>query len=300
MPLGNVLGTGTFKGYSGPYNKVPDDPALRLQALHHMFLASAKAVKYAHDNYPQFKIGNMIAFCTSYALTCNPDDVLYNQAVMRELNWYCSDVQVRGAYPAYAKSIWKKYNCTLVTEPGDDAILAEGRVDFYTFSYYMSSAQSADPAQKTGEGNLVGGLKNPYLKASDWGWQIDPTGLRWTLNKLAARYPHTPLMVVENGFGAFDKVEEDGSIHDDYRISYFKGHIEAMKKACEAGVPLIGYTTWGPIDLVSAGTGQYAKRYGFIYVDRDEFDLKTLNRYRKDSFFWYKKVIATNGSDLSD
>ena len=145
MPLGNVLGTGTFQGYSGPFNKVPDNPALRLQAMHHMFLASAKAVKYAHNNYPQFKIGNMIAFCTSYALTCNPDDELFNQAVMRELNWYCSDVQVRGAYPAYAKSIWKKYDCELVTEPGDDAILAEGKVDFYTFSYYMSSASRTVP-----------------------------------------------------------------------------------------------------------------------------------------------------------
>ena len=297
MPLGNVLGTGTFKGYSGPYNKVPDDPAVRLQALHHMFLASAKAVKYAHDNYPQFKIGNMIAFCTSYPLTCNPDDVLYNQAVMRELNWYCSDVQVRGAYPAYAKSIWKKYNCTLVTEPGDDAILAEGRVDFYTFSYYMSSAQSADPAQKTGEGNLVGGLKNPYLKASDWGWQIDPKGLRYTLNELYDRY-EIPLMVVENGLGAYDKIEEDGTINDGYRIDYLREHIKEMKLAVEDGVDLMGYTPWGCIDLVSASTGEMAKRYGFIFVEKYDDGTGSLARRKKKSFDWYKKVIASNGDDL--
>jgi 6-phospho-beta-glucosidase len=216
---------------------------------------------------------------------------------MRELNWYCSDVQVRGAYPAYAKSIWKKYNCTLVTEPGDDAILAEGRVDFYTFSYYMSSAQSADPAQKTGEGNLVGGLKNPYLKASDWGWQIDPKGLRYTLNELYDRY-EIPLMVVENGLGAYDKIEEDGTINDGYRIDYLREHIKEMKLAVEDGVDLMGYTPWGCIDLVSASTGEMAKRYGFIFVEKYDDGTGSLARRKKRSFDWYKKVIASNGEDL--
>ena len=142
------------------------------------------------------------------------------------------------------------------------------------------------------------GAKNPYLKASDWGWQIDPDGLRYTLNILHDRYPHTPLMVVENGFGAFDKVEEDGSVHDTYRIDYFRDHIKAMDEAIEDGVPLIGYTTWGPIDLVSAGTGQYAKRYGFIYVDRHDDGTGDFSRSKKDSFFWYKKVCESNGADL--
>lgn len=147
-------------------------------------------------------------------------------------------------------------------------------------------------------GNLMGGAKNPYLKASDWGWQIDPDGLRYTLDTLAGRYPDTPLMVVENGFGAFDKVEEDGSIHDQYRIDYFRSHIEAMAEALKDGVNLIGYTTWGPIDLVSAGTGQYAKRYGFIYVDRHDDGTGDFSRKKKDSFDWYRKVIASNGDDL--
>ena len=297
MPLGNVLALGTFQGYSGPFNAVPDNPALRFQALHHQFLASALAVKYAHDNYPQFKVGNMIAFCTSYALTCNPDDELFNQDVMREMNWYCSDVQIRGAYPAYAKKIWKKYNCELVTEPGDEEILREGKVDFYTFSYYMSSTQSADPAQKKGEGNLVGGLSNPYLKASDWGWQIDPKGLRYTLNELYDRY-QIPLMVVENGLGAFDKIEEDGTINDSYRIDYLRQHIEQMIGAVEDGVDLMGYTPWGCIDLVSASTGEMAKRYGFIYVEKYDDGTGTLARRKKASFDWYKKVIASNGEDL--
>jgi 6-phospho-beta-glucosidase len=163
----------------------------------------------------------------------------------------------------------------------------------------MSNCVSVDPEAKTTGGNLGGGIKNPYLKASDWGWQIDPDGLRWTLTKLHDRYPHTPLMIVENGFGAFDKVEEDGSIHDDYRINYFRPHIQAMKDAVDIdGVPLIGYTTWGPIDLVSAGTGEYRKRYGFIYVDRHDDGSGDFSRSKKDSFYWYKKVIESNGEEI--
>ena len=175
------------------------------------------------------------------------------------------------------------------------AIIKEGTVDFYTFSYYMSNCVTVEEGAEEVKGNMMGGNKNPYLKASDWGWQIDPDGLRYTLNKLASRYPGTPLMVVENGFGAFDKVEEDGSIHDDYRINYFREHIKAMREAVKDGVPLIGYTTWGPIDLVSAGTGQYAKRYGFIYVNRHDDGTGDFSRSRKDSFFWYQKVCKSNG-----
>ena len=171
-------------------------------------------------------------------------------------------------------------------------------IDFYTFSYYMSNCVTVDENAEKTNGNLATGAKNPYLKASDWGWQIDPDGLRYTLNILHDRYPHTPLMVVENGFGAFDKVEEDGSVHDTYRIDYFRDHIKAMDEAIEDGVPLIGYTTWGPIDLVSAGTGQYAKRYGFIYVNRHDDGTGDFSRSKKDSFFWYKKVCESNGADL--
>ena len=190
--------------------------------------------------------------------------------------------------------LFKSPTCT----EEDKKIIKEGTVDFYTFSYYMSNCVTVDENAETTAGNMSKGAKNPYLKASDWGWQIDPDGLRYTLNLLHDRYPHTPLMIVENGFGAFDTVEEDGSIHDDYRIDYFKGHIHAMKESIEDGVPLIGYTTWGPIDLVSAGTGQYAKRYGFIYVDRHDDGTGDFSRSKKDSFYWYKKVCESNGEEI--
>jgi 6-phospho-beta-glucosidase len=262
-----------------------------------MFVASAKAVKYAHDNYPQFMMGCMICFAQSYALTCNPDDELANQEHMREMNWYCSDVHVRGAYPSYAKSIWKKYDFEPEIRDGDIEALKEGKVDFYTFSYYMSNCISSDPEAEAGEGNIIGGSKNPYLKASDWGWQIDPKGLRFALNEIYDRY-QIPLMVVENGLGAYDKIEEDGTIQDDYRIDYLRQHIEEMKKAVEEGVDLIGYTPWGCIDLVSASTGEMAKRYGFIFVEKYDDGTGSLARRKKKSFDWYKKVIATNGEDL--
>ena len=208
-------------------------------------------------------------------------------------------MQVRGEYPTFAYKYFKDHgiNTSFITEE-DKEIIKKGTVDFYTFSYYMSNCVTTDENAEKTAGNMSVGAKNPYLKASDWGWQIDPLGLRYTLNVIHDRYPHTPLMVVENGFGAFDKVEEDGSIHDSYRIDYFREHIRRMGDAIEDGVPLIGYTTWGPIDLVSAGTGQYAKRYGFIYVDRHDDGTGDFSRSRKDSFFWYKKVIGSNGEDL--
>ena len=297
MPMGAVLNTGTIKGFTGSLTEVPDRPKERLQALHNMFVASAKAVKYAHDNYPQFMMGCMICFAQSYALTCNPDDELANQEHMREMNWYCGDVHVRGAYPAYAKSIWKKYDFEPKICDGDIEVLKEGKVDFYSFSYYMSNCISSDPEAEAGEGNIIGGSKNPYLKASDWGWQIDPKGLHFALNEIYDRY-QIPLMVVENGLGAYDKIEEDGTIQDDYRIDYLRQHIEEMKKAVEEGVDLIGYTPWGCIDLVSASTGEMAKRYGFIFVEKYDDGTGSLARRKKKSFDWYKKVIATNGEDL--
>ena len=182
-------------------------------------------------------------------------------------------------------------------EPGDDEILKNGVVDFITFSYYMSSCQTADHTVTGSQGNLVGGVANPYLKASAWGWQIDPEGLRYSLNELYDRY-EKPLMVVENGLGAKDTVEEDGSINDDYRIDYLRRHIEQMKLAVEDGVDLMGYTPWGCIDLVSASTGEYAKRYGMIYVRRYDDGTGDFARLRKKSFFWYQRVIASNGEDL--
>lgn len=299
MPMGAVLSTGTVQGYEGPVDQVPDRPQERFQALHHMFVASAKAVKYAHEHYPHYKMGNMELFATSYPLTPNPDDLLANQKYMQRMNWFCSDVQVRGKYPHYTKRMFEEMGITIHTEPGDEELLLEGKVDFYTFSYYMSSCISADEAhkEKTG-GNLVGGIRNPYLQASDWGWQIDPKGLRYSLNEIYSRYG-IPVMVVENGLGAKDVLEPDGSIHDSYRIDYLRQHIEQMAEAVKDGVDLMGYTPWGCIDLVSASTGEMAKRYGFIYVEKYDDGTGTLDRRRKDSFYWYQRVIAGNGGDLS-
>ena len=216
------------------------------------------------------------------------------------MNWFCSDVQCRGKYPNYIKRYFKENNIEIKMEEGDEEILATGPVDFYTCSYYMSNCQTADKTKEGGKGNILGGVPNPYLKASDWGWQIDPVGLRYSLNEIYDRY-QKPLFIDENGLGAKDKIEEDGSIQDDYRIEYLKKHIQAMKDAVdEDGVDLMGYTTWGCIDLISNGTGEMEKRYGFIYVDRDNDGHGTFKRKKKKSFDWYKKVIATNGKDLDN
>lgn len=297
MPMGSALSLGTIKGYEGPITEVPDKPQERFQGLHHQLVASAKAVKYAHDKYPQFKMGNMICFITMYPYTCNPDDILEAQQQMKIMNWFCSDVQVRGEYPYYMERFFEEKGISVKMEAEDKEILKEGCVDFYTFSYYMSNCVAKNPDKDKTSGNLMGGLKNPYLYASDWGWQIDPKGLRYTLNEIYARY-QIPIMVVENGLGAYDKIEEDGSINDDYRISYLREHIRQMEEAVADGVDLMGYTPWGCIDLVSASTGEMAKRYGFIYVEKYDDGTGTLNRRRKDSFDWYKKVIASNGEAL--
>ena len=268
------------------------------QALHHQFVASAKAVQLGHSINKDFKIGCMVANVTQYPYTCNPDDILLAQQKEEFNNFLCADVQVRGKYSGLAKRFFRENNIEIKVEEGDLETLKNGCVDFYTFSYYSSSCLSANPDVESSTGNLARGLKNPYLKASEWGWLIDPKGLRITLNKLYNRY-QIPMMVVENGLGAVDIIEEDGSINDDYRIAYLKAHIEEMKEAIADGVELWGYTPWGCIDLVSAGTGEMKKRYGFIYVDKDNEGRGTLTRSRKKSFYWYKKVIETNGEDLA-
>ncbi len=299
-PIGALLGQGILNDLENPtpFLGQPDIPQQRFQGLHHMFVASAQAVQMAHEIDPDYKVGNMMIFSASYPLTCNPDDILQNQEYSRVMNYFCSDVQCRGAYPSYMDRYFAKHGITIKKQPEDDAILKAGTVDFYTFSYYVSSCQSADPANKQGEGNIIGGVPNPYLKASDWGWQIDPKGLRYSLNEIYDRYG-LPLMVVENGLGAKDVIEADGSINDDYRIDYLRQHIEQMAEAVKDGVDLMGYTPWGCIDLVSASTGEYAKRYGFIYVERYDDGTGDFSRRKKKSFDWYKKVIASNGEDLA-
>lgn len=298
--MGASSSLGCIRGFTGARPDLPEQAQTRFQGLHHQFVASALIVKYAHEHYPELKMGNMEIFSPFYPLTCNPDDILLSQQETRIFDWFCTDVQCRGYYPSYMRRYFAENGIEVKMEPGDAEILREGTVDFYTFSYYMSNCVSADPEKNAGNvsGNIVGGVKNPYLKASDWGWQIDPKGLRWALNEIWDRY-QLPMMVVENGLGAYDTVEEDGSIHDTYRIDYLRQHIEQMAEAVADGVELLGYTMWGCIDLVSASTGEMAKRYGFIYVDKHDDGTGTLARSRKDSFYWYQKVIATNGEDLS-
>ncbi len=274
-----------------------NDDRTKYQAAHHLFVASAKAVKIGHEINPDFKIGMMVAYIPSYPMTCKPEDVMEALTFNREKEFYM-DVQCKGYYPAHKIKEFERKGVVIKKEIGDDEIIKEGTVDYIGFSYYMSTVSSTDPnVQRTG-GNQVTACKNPYLEVSDWGWAVDPLGLRISLCQIYDRY-NLPLFIVENGFGAVDKIEEDGTIKDDYRIDYFKKHILAMRDAVQLdGVDLIGYTPWGCIDLVSAGTGEMKKRYGFIYVDMDDTGNGTLKRIKKNSFEWYREVIASNGSCL--
>ena len=267
------------------------------QAAHHELVASALAVNIGHSINPNFKIGMMLLYPWTYADTCNPVDTIAQMNAM-DKQYYFSDVQVRGYYSNKALKMLERKGVELIIEPEDEEILRNGCVDYIGFSYYMSNVASADQSKQITNGNMLVGIKNPYLKATDWGWQIDPVGLRISLNQLYERY-QIPLFIVENGLGAVDEIADDGSINDDYRIEYLKSHIEQLKLAVlEDGVDLMGFTPWGCIDLVSAGTGEMKKRYGFIYVDRDDEGNGTLERKRKKSFYWYKKVIESNGECL--
>lgn len=274
------------------------DPLMIANATRNQLLASALAVQEAHKVNPDMMVGNMIGYGASYPYTCNPEDVLKQRKSQYNVDFY-SDVQARGYYPNYKLKEYERANLDFELTKEDQEILANGTVDFITFSYYMSNCVSADPEVLANQkGNMLMGVKNPYLTESEWGWQIDPVGLRISLNDFYTKY-RKPLMVVENGLGARDIVTEDGKIHDDYRIDYLRAHIEQMDKAInEDGVDLIGYTPWGCIDLVSASTGEMAKRYGFIYVDIQDDGTGDGKRMKKDSFYWYKKVIASNGADL--
>ncbi|MCD7756867.1 MAG: 6-phospho-beta-glucosidase [Clostridiales bacterium] len=276
------------------------DPKKALhQVAHHELVASALVVKKGHEINPDFKIGCMCSFVPFYPYSCDPDDVMIAQESMHE-RFYFADVHCRGHYAAYAKKAWEREGNAPVMEPGDEDILAQGKVDYLGFSYYMSNAVKADLEQVNTDvnGGNAHSIRNPYVKASDWGWQIDPVGLRYSLNVLYERY-ELPLFIVENGFGAIDKLEADHTCDDSYRIDYLKAHIQEMKKAVEVdGVDLMGYTPWGCIDVVSFTTGELRKRYGFIYVDLNDDGTGTGNRYKKKSFNWYKNVIASNGEEL--
>ena len=267
---------------------------------HHTLVASAKAVKIGKEINPDFKIGNMISMVPIYPFSCRPADQVLAQQQMHNRFFFC-DVQCRGHYPAYALKMFERKGFNIDITEEDKKALAEGTVDYIGFSYYMTNVVDSTVTKdvsKSTDGSSEHSVKNPYIKESDWGWAIDPEGLRYALNMFYERY-EKPLFIVENGFGAIDVKEEDGSCHDPYRIDYLRAHIEEMKKAVEEdGVDLMGYTPWGCIDCVSFTTGEMKKRYGFIYVDRDNEGNGTLERSKKDSYDWYKKVIASNGEEL--
>lgn len=271
------------------------------QAGHHELLASAWAVAKGKEINPAFQIGAMVSHVPIYPYSSNPEDVMLAEEYMRQ-RYFFPDVQVRGYYPIYALKEFEREGYHIPFEEGDEESLRKGKVDYLGFSYYMSTTVKSDTvSDHNGDivnGALPHGVDNPYIKSSDWGWSIDPTGLRYTLNRFYDRY-QIPLFIVENGFGAIDQVEEDGSIHDPERIQYLASHIEALKKAIEYdGVDLIGYTPWGIIDIVSFTTGEMKKRYGMIYVDRDNEGNGSMKRLKKDSFTWYQNVIATNGEEV--
>lgn len=272
------------------------------QAIHHELVASALATKIGHEINPGFKIGCMILSMPIYPLSPAPSDVIRTMEENHK-NTMFADIHVRGRYPGYMKRYLRERGIRVAFAPGDEEIL-KNTVDFISFSYYVSVCATADEKKNIrGEGNLLGGVPNPYLKASEWGWQIDPEGLRYICNELWDKY-QKPLFVVENGLGAVDRLVTDKNgnqtVEDDYRIEYMKNHLLQLEEAVEDGVEVMGYTSWGCIDLVSASTAELKKRYGFIYVDRNDDGSGTLERYRKKSFYWYKKVIETNGKSLHE
>lgn len=266
------------------------------QCTHHQFVANALAIKAAREIIPDSKIGGMIARFTSYPATCKPEDVMKTILDENYKNYFYMDVMARGKYPSYTERMFEELEVHIEKEPGDDELLLENTVDFLSYSYYMSMLSSNDPDYEITSGNLISGKKNPYLESSEWGWQIDPIGLRISLNAMYDRY-QLPIIIAENGLGAKD-VLEDKKVHDSYRIAYLREHIAQMKEAIHDGVELIGYTMWGIIDIVSCGTIEMSKRYGVIYVDRDDAGNGSNKRYLKDSYEWYRKCIVSNGDNL--
>lgn len=291
----NMNLTSIYTGAGVLADKVDNVIEASYQATHHQFVASALAIKISKEVNPDALIGCMINRIETYANSVDPKDQL-RALKADQINFFYPDVQVRGYYPSYMERYFKENNITIVKEEEDDAILKNNLVDFLAFSYYMTHIAKHDD-KNIQDGILVSQIKNPYLKNSEWGWPIDPIGLRITLNRMYDRY-QIPLFLVENGLGAIDKLEADNTVNDDYRIEYLEEHIIQMREAIADGVKLLGYTTWGCIDLISCGTSQMSKRYGFIYVDQDDFGKGSLKRYKKKSFHWYKEVIETNGSLL--
>lgn len=278
-------------------NLTQEDRQRVFEETHNQLIASARAVQMGHKINPSFQVGCMAAGMFVYALTSDPKDNAAAQKSMQDRFYFFADVMARGKYPSYTQRILDASGVTLEVSHEDQQDLMKGKADFFAFSYYMTNCITIDKDSDETAGNLVKGAKNPFLTASEWGWQIDPDGLKYFLHEIYDRY-QMPLLIVENGLGAIDVLEEDNTIHDPYRIDYHRRHIQKMKEAVEEGVDLMGYTMWSCIDLVSFSTGELRKRYGFIYVDIDDEGKGTYNRYRKDSFYYYQKVCQSNGEDL--
>lgn len=279
----------------GPCGTRQSEGQDRYQAAHHMFVASARAVKLGHEMMPNSQFGAMYAMSELYPATCKPEDVFHRLQERRE-NWYFIDIMGRGYYPRYAKEIWRRRGVKeIVFADDDEELLREGQLDFISFSYYRSNTTKAGD-----DWFNVGGSTNPYLKETPWGWPVDPLGLRHVMNEIYDRI-QKPIFIVENGMGAIDELDENGIVQDDYRIDYLRDHLQAMADAIIIdGVECIGYTMWGPVDLVSLSTGEMKKRYGFIYVDMDDKGNGSLKRTPKKSYAWMKEIIASNGAKLSE
>lgn len=286
----NLMYHESFNSVAICKDQVENIDEAKYQAIHHQFVASAIIVEKAREINPDMKIGTMLADCTAYPESCDPDDVV--MALKRNrLQYFFTDVQFRGEYPGYMKRFFAENNYNIKVEPGDAEILKKNTMDYLALSYYYSSMVSSKNSM-----NPVDTKKNPHLKVNPWGWAIDPKGLYHALCQYYDRY-QVPLMIAENGFGMYDKLE-DGTVQDDYRISYLSQHIAQMKEAIKDGVEVFAYCAWGPIDIVSCSSAEMEKRYGFIYVDLDNLGNGTAKRIKKDSFYWYKNVIATNGEEL--
>ncbi|MBV7434676.1 glycoside hydrolase family 1 protein [Cardiobacteriaceae bacterium TAE3-ERU3] len=294
----NMILHSPFTGGGVLIDRIPEkqQQQAKYQALHHTYVASAIAAQKLHETNPNALMGCMLAATPTYPLTSDPQDVWKAQQVNKVRCLQFADIFVRGEYPGYMERFLREHNIKIHRSQEDLALMKANPVDYISLSYYMSAcvSSSEDTAKP---GNLVQGVDNPYLTKSDWGWPIDPMGLRILLNELWERY-QKPLFIVENGLGAQDEVSADGKIHDIYRINYLRQHIQAVKEALKDGVCLIGYLSWAPIDLISMSTAQMSKRYGFIYVDQDDYMQGSKKRIRKDSFYWYQKVISNNGEIL--
>lgn len=303
-PTGNWWHSGIIHEGTKDFANQVDDEQIRLQSLHYQLVAGAKAVILGKKINPEFQFGTMISYNTLYPLTSDPKDILLTYEQDQLFNKFCGDVRVFGKYPFYMKQYFKKNNLNIEITKEDEQDLKNGVVDLYTFSYYQSTCvtQRDEESLNITKGNNIFGIKNKYLETKgEWDWQIDPVGLRYTLNLIYDRY-QIPIMIVENGLGFIDhpKFQSDGNIlvEDDQRIEYQKLHIEQLRLAIDDGVDVIAYMSWAAIDIVSLGTGEFKKRYGYIYVDCDENGVGTLNRHKKKSFYWYQKLIKTNGKVL--